>query len=274
MVPEDYTRNVSTGGVIEAKYLAAGEREVVCIEGAFQEGTPEEWGNYVIYYPKDMENGTEKDPVVISINGTGVGASRYTALLNHLASWGFIVLGNEDPETYTGLSADATLSVLLEKSNEPGSVFYKKVDTDCIGVFGHSQGGVAVFNAISAQPHSVFYRCAVALSPSDEENSAKQGRPYDASKAAVPIMVLAGTEYDAVSLENMKLMFRTIKAPRVFARKTGMGHSQMLYSADGYVTAWFMWHLRNDITASAAFTGTDPEIADNALYQDQMIEFD
>ena len=87
-------------------------------------------------------------------------------------------------------------------------------------------------------------------------------------------MVLAGTEYDAVSLENMKLMFRTIKAPRVFARKTGMGHSQMLYSADGYVTAWFMWHLRNDITASAAFTGTDPEIADNALYQDQMIEFD
>jgi len=28
-------------------------------------------------------------------------------------------------------------------------------------------------------------------------------------------------------------------------RKKGCEHGQMLYSADGYVTAWFMWQLKN-----------------------------
>lgn len=268
MVPADYTEKVETGGDIEAKYLAFGGYEIARVTGNFPKGSPETWGSYTIYYPQELENGADKYPVVVSVNGTGVSASRYEALLEHLASWGFIVLGNEDPDTHTGSSADATLSILLTLNEDPSSVFYQKADVDHIGIFGHSQGGVAVFNAISGQSHSTMYRCAVALSPSDEENSAKQGRPYDASKAAIPIMVLAGTELDAISLENMQAMYESIRAPRLFARKTGMGHSQMLYSADGYVTAWFMWHLQNDEIAAAAFTDHIGEIRNNPLYQD------
>ena len=31
----------------------------------------------------------------------------------------------------------------------------------------------------------------------------------------------------------------------------------MLYSADGYVTAWFMWQLKSDQNAAKAFVGSD-----------------
>lgn len=54
------------------------------------------------------------------------------------------------------------------------------------------------------------------------------------------------------------------------ARRAGIEHGGMLYSADDYVTAWFMWQL-NDDEAAKAFIGDTPEIRSNELYTDQMI---
>ncbi len=56
------------------------------------------------------------------------------------------------------------------------------------------------------------------------------------------------------------------------ASRTGAEHGEMLYSADGYVTAWFVWQLQGDEIAAGAFTENDPEIARNSRYQDQRIE--
>lgn len=52
-------------------------------------------------------------------------------------------------------------------------------------------------------------------------------------------------------------------------RITGAEHGVMLYSADGYVTAWFMWQLQGDEYAAGAFTGEKPEMMNNNLYQNQ-----
>ena len=49
-------------------------------------------------------------------------------------------------------------------------------------------------------------------------------------------------------------------------------HGQMLYYADGYVTAWFMWLLQDDKEAAQAFIGEKPELLTNPLYQDQKID--
>lgn len=48
-------------------------------------------------------------------------------------------------------------------------------------------------------------------------------------------------------------------------------HGQMLYSADGNVTACFMWQLQGDEEASKTFTKNNAEILNNKLYQDQKI---
>ena len=45
----------------------------------------------------------------------------------------------------------------------------------------------------------------------------------------------------------------------------------MLYSANGYVTAWFMRHLQWNEEASKSFVGYNAEILGNKLYQDQRI---
>ena len=52
-------------------------------------------------------------------------------------------------------------------------------------------------------------------------------------------------------------------------RRKECDHGQMLYFADGYVTAWFMWLLQNDKEAAKAFVGEKPELLTNPLYQDQ-----
>jgi len=70
----------------------------------------------------------------------------------------------------------------------------------------------------------------------------------------------------------MKEMFAKIPARKSMARKIGMEHGQMLYSADGYVTAWFMCFLQDDAYAAKAFSGTNPELLSNQLYSDQNMK--
>lgn len=71
--------------------------------------------------------------------------------------------------------------------------------------------------------------------------------------------------------EDMNLMYDSIPSPKAMARKLECEHGDMLYSADGYVTAWLLWQLQNDETAASAFTGDAPEILNNPLYRKQKI---
>ena len=43
-----------------------------------------------------VKTGKGTYPLVVMVNGTGVAASKYKPIFEHLASWSFIVIGNED----------------------------------------------------------------------------------------------------------------------------------------------------------------------------------
>ena len=266
MVPKEYWNEVETGGSIEANYLACGDYEVAHVE----EKADKPVNQYVIYYPKDLEQ--DKYPVVIVVNGTGVFANKERPLFEHLASWGFIVIGNHDGSTWSGKSADLTLDYLLRLNEDASSIFYQKVDTENIGITGHSQGGVGVFNAIQNNSHSDLYQCAVSLSPTEEEMAELLQMPYDASKTTIPVFLLAGTENDVISIEKLEEMYGTISSEKAMAVRSGQQHGEMLYAADGYVTAWFMWYLKGDENAAQAFIGDTPELITNNLYQNQQLE--
>lgn len=266
-VPNDYTKTVETGGELEAKYLAMGAHGVKYAEAE----APGDWKKFEVFYPAGLESGADAYPVVVFANGTGVAASKYKALFKHLASWGFIALGNEDPSTCTGDSAEAALAWLLEQNGDPDSVFYQKVDRSHIGISGHSQGGVAVFNAVGEQPHGGLYTCAVSLSPTEWALAMAIGLDYDPGKMTAPTLILAAPEKDVIAPDGVKSLAGAIPAGTVTALRSGMDHGKMLYSADGYVTAWFMWHLQGDQDAAKAFAGDDAELLANPLYQDQQI---
>ena len=91
--------------------------------------------------------------------------------------------------------------------------------------------------------------------------------------------MLAGTEgwfetESVIPLEDMNNMFDRLGGEKFMARRIGAEHGQMLYTADGYVTAWFMWILQGDAYAAKAFLGDSPEIMNNPLYQDQRIDLE
>ena len=263
MTPENYETTVNTGGTIEGTYLAHGTHAIAY----FEENTNKEWKKYEIYYPADLKSGNKKYPVIVMSNGSGVWASRYFASFKHLASWGFIVIGNEHNTAFAGNSSDASLKYLIDANKNPNSVFYRKVDLKNVGIVGHSQGGVGVFNAITSQPNGNVYKTAVSLSPVGEKTADALKWTYYPSKVTIPMMLLAGTENDCITLAQLQAVYSKIKSVKVMAIRKNANHPQMLYSADGYVTAWFMWQLQNDKKAAKAFVGKNAEILKNSLYQ-------
>lgn len=96
-----------------------------------------------VYYPNEMILFPgKKYPLVIMVNGTGVECFKYEPTLKHLCSWGFIVVGNDDPSTCGGDSVVKTLEYMMRLNNLKDSIFFNKIDMEKIGLSGHSQGGV------------------------------------------------------------------------------------------------------------------------------------
>lgn len=216
--------------------------------------------------------------MIVYCNGSGVTGSRIDALFRHWASWGFIVLANEDSSTWSGASADQTLSFLLSENEREGSMFFGRVDTLNIGITGHSQGGVGVFNAVTVQSHAGLYKTAVPVSPTHEELAVALNWPYDPAMTDIPVLLLAGDgqadSETVIPLDKMIAIYDKLPSPKAMARKAGIDHDVTDSDMDGYVTAWFLWQLQGNTEAEEAFTGTDAELLQNSLYIDQRINTD
>ncbi|MBP3891696.1 MAG: hypothetical protein IKF18_02565 [Erysipelotrichaceae bacterium] len=274
-VPENYTDTVKTGGEIEAKYLAMGSYEVEHLESA----TVSSLEKFEVYYPKDIYN-LGKVPVVIFLNGTGTPASKYPALQEHLASWGFITIANEENNSFYGEGVELSIRYLLfadtYSSNDDESPLKGHIDFDNIGVTGHSQGGIGVINGITIHPHSDMIKAAVMLSSTETDMAKAFLWDSDSSLIHANTMMIgsSGQTDSAISpLESMQKTYENITDDviKVLARRNDCDHGEMLYYADGYVTAWFMYFLQGDEEAGKAFFGDNPEISANEFYQDIMI---
>lgn len=289
---DNYWKFSESSGEIEAKYAALGSYDVSIAE---YDANGTAWQKYEIWYPTEMEDGVTY-PLVIMANGTGTKASQYKAVFKHLASWGFIVAGNEDENCRTGESSEATLDFVLELNEDKNSVLYGKVDTEHIGITGHSQGGVGAINAVTEQENGKLYKAVFAISATsryhaDELNKSGTGWSIDVSKVNIPIMMVAGTgTWDAGSmLEYCETLpegeaqgicplwwlnecYDTIPddTNKIIARQIGKDHGDMLRSADGYMTAWFMYYLKDDSEAGNAFLGENAEISTNSSWQDVL----
>ena len=272
--PKDYTKTVKTGGDIEGQYMQKGPLEV----RHFTADVDDVLKKHLVYYPVELESSDRKYPVIFSLNGTGVTGSKYTAVFEHFASWGFIVLGNEDPSTGFGITADKMYDFLVSQNDDAKSPLFHKVDFDNIGLIGHSQGGAGVFSALSIVETSDQYKTGVALSPTHEEMAHAFTWMYDLESISVPVLMMAGTETEfetqsVIPIDKMNAMFDKLASDtKVMARRVGADHGNMLYSANGYAVAWFMWHLQGDSEAAKAFVGEAPELLSNALCQDQQID--
>ena len=274
LLGKNFRDDIKTGGELEKKYLADGTYKVKKTTADAEKPIKK----YTIYYPEELENSSKKYPMILVVNQTGGKATKIEPMLEQLATWGFIVVGNQDKGTGTGETTITELKYLLSENDNKDSIFYNKIDLNNIGLTGHSQGGAAVMNAITKYEESKYFKTAVPISPVSEKTTREATNyNYDSSKVNIPIFILAGTsgEFEietVIPFEEFTKMYDKINSPKAQARKTNMTHDDMLYSAEGYVTAWFMWQLQNNEEASKVFVGDNPELLTNKLYQDQRID--
>lgn len=272
-IHKGYNLTIQTGGEIEATYHQNGANNTK----KYTSNAEKPIGKYTVYYPAQLEQTNQKYPMIFVVNGTGGKATKYEPEFELYASWGFIVVGTQDKGTGNGLSTITALKYMLEQNENADSVFYQKIDVDNIGITGFSQGGAAVLNVLTKYEESKYFKTAVALSPVSESTAAQTtDYPYDSSLVDCPIMMLSGTEGEfeteiVIPISEMNKMYEKISTPKIMARRTGKTHDEMMYSAGGYVIAWFRWKLTGDEYAAKAFTGANPEISNNSLYQDVRI---
>lgn len=212
-------------------------------------------------------------------NGAGVRYQKYGATFEHLASWGFVVIGNDDANSASGKSSSITLDYILSLNSNEESIFFNKLDTANVGISGHSQGGVGAINAVTEFDNSnVFTSIYTASTTSIELANALEWN-YDVTKISIPYFMVAGTgKADAETIAPLDSMVKNyinlnsdIKS--VMARRKNTDHGDMLLYADGYMTAWFRYTLMNDEEASKVFLGDSAEILSNSNnWQDVMIK--
>ncbi len=286
VVATNYNTTIKTSAELESKYFQTGSYEVSKLE-IKADGTDAK--QYKIFYPTDL---SEAYPVVVMVNGTGVPASKYEPVFRHLASWGFIVIGNQDENSRTGQSSEESISYLLNCNEDESSIFYQKIDVDHIGIGGHSQGGVGTINAVTNQPHGYLYQAMYTASCTSRFFAREEGLGtdwmYDVSAIHIPYFMTAGTgtldagtaeSFEATEgqgicplwsmLENYEAIDSSVM--KVMARRTDADHGDMLTYGDGYMTAWFMYFLQNDTEAGKVFFDEDAEILNNNLWLDIQI---
>ena len=286
---EKYYEYTTPTGAIETKYTPMGSCEV---SGAEFKSDNSQIGRFVIYYPTELESETKKYPVVLWANGTGSKSDTYTSFLKHLASWGFIVVSNDDENTRTGESLNVGIDLLIKENANSDSILYQKIDLDNVGIGGHSQGGPAVFNMATVQPHADMIKTVYAVSATSSYHTKVfgDGWEYDISKVTVPTFLTAGTQtFDAGTataadqesdekagimqgicpLWSLEENFGQLPGvDKVYVRKRNVDHGDSHLQFDAYMTAWFRYYLTNDEQAGKAFFGENPELSTNENYQD------
>ncbi|MGN0707657.1 MAG: alpha/beta hydrolase [Faecalibacterium sp.] len=282
-VEKDYTTKLSPGGALEQHYTPHGGFAVEQYTCA----ADEKIGMFEVWYPSALKNSAQTWPVVIMANGTGVKASRYAAVFENLASWGFVVVGNEDESSWDGASTQASLEWILERNVDPDSIFCGRVDVQNIGAAGHSQGGVGAINAVTIQPGAKRYKALYTASATSSfwSDSARLNWPYDLSGLEIPYLMTAGTgTFDAGTAESSLAEEGQGIAPlwslrenyaavpgttlKIAARRADADHGEMLTKADAVMTAWFCWQLQGDKQAAKMFCGPEAELLVYANWQD------
>ena len=277
-IVEGYYKNFKSDAALEMKYSKLGSFENAYTEFPSENATI---GKVRVWYPKELENSVKTWPMIMVVNASGTPAASYEPFFPRLASWGFIVVGNEDGQTGNGETASLTLDFML--SIPVDSVLSGKIDYDSMGIIGYSQGGAGAICAVTNYENGARYKAMFTGSAAYPTLAKNMGWEYDVSKVTIPYFMAAGTGksddsgndpekgYGGVSpLSALITNYDSIAddVPKVRARAAGAEHEQMLMRSDGYMTAWMLYQLNGDEEAGSVFVGENAEILHNANWQD------
>lgn len=280
-IPCNYYTAFKSSSALEKKYSGLGEYEVKELE--FDSDNKSIRKIRVWYLNEEQDR---KYPVIVIANASNTAALNLKPAFLRLASWGFIVVGNDDRQTGTGETATITLDYVLNLNTDKNSELFGKIDESNIGCVGYSQGGAGAINAVTRYANSNKFTALFTGSAAYALLSKNMGWEYDVKKINIPYFMTAGTgssddagnsnihnndvfagvaplaslieNYDGITADVFKIR----------ARVAGAEHEDMLILTDGYMTAWMLYQLQGDLEASTAFVGENADILTNNGWQD------
>jgi predicted dienelactone hydrolase len=205
-----------------------------------------------IFQPTVLGSGGCLNPVIVWGNGTVNTPSSYTALFNHLATHGFIVIAADTSNSGSGKEMLACLTYIIAQNTASGSPFAGHIDVNNIASSGYSQGGAGCLEAgidprfkVTA-PVSPYV--VLALGGYDTTSPMKQVHPM--------FMISGSADTVAVPSNNQQPIFMQAPVPIFWATHAGSTHFEVLGSGGAYagpLTAWFRYKLMGDPNAQAWF---------------------
>lgn len=277
LVAEGYYQATVSGGELERLYTGRGKYELSKL--VFDE-TDDAMGSIYVWMPQS--EAPSPRPIIIIVNGSNAIASRCEPFFERLASWGFVVVGNDDPMAGHGDSTSRMLDFLLAAAEDAEHSLYGLIDISKIGIAGYSQGGAGALRAATEFANSSHYTTLFTCSAASQLLSQNLGWAYDPAKVQIPYFMVAGTGMsDAgdgknggwvgvtplASLEENYLAMPD-DIDRVMSRRIGAEHEDMMACSDAYLTAWMLYRLYGDEQAAKVFVGDTAEIRHNELWQD------
>jgi hypothetical protein len=257
------TTTVPPGESVEEHFLATGPAEVTT-----ESVTDGSAASYTLVYPTNLASDGVDNPILTYGNGTfgtclGPTGSGSSAVLTHLASWGFVVVCPDSGWTGGGAEILAGAQYLIAQDGNSTGVFYQQLDTTKVGAVGHSQGASGAVNATIQSNGVISSTVALAL----VDPGWHLGWPLpDFSQVSDPLFFVSGTTDGFTSEAQQQAYYDQVPGPAAKAALVGQDHAGMFEANLGYTTAWFKHTLEGDQFARAAFVGNPPEVASNPAW--------
>jgi hypothetical protein len=201
---------------------------------------------YTLYYPKNMVAG-QLYPILSWANGTCAKTNGYHALLNHLASHGFIVVATNSRYTGGGKFQLHGVDYIVAENERADSPLYKHVDVSKVGVFGHSQGGGSTWAAAADKR----VKTSVVLNAGGSGTRPTPSYFVTGDKDLAPEGSLSAAKAQTAAAA---IRLHKIDGAAPAGHITLMKEPARVYPS---VNAWFRYQLLGDAVGKTWFVGTD-----------------
>ena len=203
---------------------------------------------FTLFFPKGGKQG-EKFPILTFGNGTLCSPTFYDEFINHVVSYGYIVIAPNTSNTGTGAEMLQGVEWVIKQNSESSSPIFGKVNTDKVGAFGHSQGGAGT--------------CRAGADPRVDAIATLSGTSDVANIKCPAFFVTSGGEAGDAPDERIQSTLGAATKPSMYGISVGGNHDEYTDKADegvtavigltsndgeysrAAVTAWFDWQLKD-----------------------------